>query len=58
MESVFITIKQLVMSLNRKNPVLSAIKKAVSLADTAFLMLEWRDRTISQKFMVRCGCRL
>lgn len=26
MESVFITIKQLVMSLNRKNPVLSAIK--------------------------------
>lgn len=26
MESVFITIKQLVMSLNRKNPVLSATK--------------------------------
>ena len=43
MESVFITIKQLVMSLNRKNPVLSATKnrlrkKAVFVLETGLLV--------------------
>ncbi len=43
MESVFITIKQLVMSLNRKNPVLSATKnrlrkKAVFVLETGLCL--------------------